>query len=300
MLSVASNKGGDPPFMRKPQKDTQKSPRLKTAIILLSVLLVISAGSIVARIVYLNFFAPTQMTVTVADNLIGEEASSRPEQGDSAATTDSTTLSQVSGVAGAQTDNANGQGGDSSVEHVSTQAQAAVLELYQGKPGDNEPFAARNLLPGDRVTKYFCVRTIHKAGTTLYFQTEVTEQTKQLGDVLHIRVTHMGSGEVLCDAPFSDIDGMEFAQYLAYNAQGETMSYYRVDVSLDTSVGNEYQAALLKADFIWYVRDEGTLAPPKTGDWTDLTLWITMAVSALLLILLTLYARRKKEDKQHG
>lgn len=300
MLSFASNKGGDPPFMRKPQKDKQKPPRLKIAIILLSVLLVISAGSIVARIVYLNFFAPTQATVTVPDNLIGEETSSRPEQGDSAATTDSPTLSQVSDVTGAQTDNANGQGGDSSVGSASTQAQAAVLELYQGKPGDNDPFAARNLLPGDRVTKYFCVRTSHKAGTTLYFQTEVTDQTKWLGNVLHIQVTHLGSGEVLCDAPFSEIDGMEFAQYLASNAQGETMSYYRVDVSLDTSVGNEYQSALLKADFNWYVRDESALTPPKTGDWTDLTLWIAMAVSALLLILLTLYARRKKEDKQHG
>ena len=69
--------------------------------------------------------------------------------------------------------------------------------------------------------------------------------------------------------------------------------------SLDTSVGNEYQAARLVADFEWYVEDEGGLTPPQTGDTTNLTLWITLAASSLLLILLLLLTRRRKEEGQH-
>lgn len=74
---------------------------------------------------------------------------------------------------------------------------------------------------------------------------------------------------VLCDAPFAEIDGKEFSELLTANAQEETVAYYQIDVSIDTSVGNEYQAAKLLADFAWYVKDEGGLTPPpQTGDTT--------------------------------
>lgn len=97
------------------------------------------------------------------------------------------------------------------------------------------------MLPGDSVTKYFCVRAYHDADIPLFFRADVTEQTKSLGDVLHIKVTRMDTGEVLCDAPFAEIDGKEFPELLAANAQEETTVYYQIDVSLDTSVGNEYR-----------------------------------------------------------
>ena len=127
----------------------------------------------------------------------------------------------------------------------------------------------------------------------------MTEQTKNLGDVLHIRVTHLETGKVLCDAPFAEVNGKEFPELLKSNNEKATTAYYQIDVSLDTSVGNEYQAAKLTADFKWYVKDEGSLTPPQTGDNTNITLWIVLAVSSFLLMLLLLWKRRK-EDEQHG
>ena len=165
--------------------------------------------------------------------------------------------------------------------------------MYEGQPGDNQRFEVSNMLPGDTETKHFCVKAYHDKDIELFFKADITGQTKNLGDVLHIKVTHLETGKVLCDAPFAEIDGKEFSELLKKNAAGETTAYYQIDVSLDTSVGNEYQAAELKADFAWYVKDEGGLTPPQTGDTTNLILWITLAASSLLLLVL-LWKRRKE------
>lgn len=279
----------------------KRSSRLKLAIIILAVLLLLSAGGLAARYVYLNFFAPTQATVTVPDNLIGEEPELSPSETSGASSVTSqlesgqgTTSAPVSGDETASRDHTSGTTDSGGTDRP----QAAKFELYQGKPGNNQKFEVRNMLPGDSVTQYFCVKASHGADIDLFFWADVTEQTKSLGDVLHIKVTHLDTGMVLCDAPFSEIDGQEFSELLKKNAQGETIAYYQIDVSLDTSVSNEYQAAMLQADFEWYVKDEGGLTPPpQTGDTTNIVLWAVLALSSLLLILLLLVTKRRKGDE---
>lgn len=284
----------------KPQ-NTNKSSPLKIMIIILAVLLVISAGGLAARYIYLQFFAPAQTTVTVPDNLIGEESTGAQETSAESSSHSETASPADDEAAVSQTDTANDSGESGTSSHVvEDKPTAAKLELYEGKPGDNQRFEVQNMLPGDSITKYYCVKAHHDADLELFFRAEITDQTKNLGDVLHIKVTRMETGKVLCDAPFSEIDGQEFSELLAQNAQGETTAYYQIDVSLDTSVGNEYQAAILQADFQWYVKDEGSLTPPQTGDNTNLTLWMILAASSLLLILLLLFGRRRKEAGQHG
>ena len=132
----------------------------------------------------------------------------------------------------------------------------------------------------------------------LFFRTKITGQTKNLGDVLHIKVTHLETGQVLCDAPFAEIDGKEFSELLKKNAAGETTAYYQIDVSLDTSVGNEYQAARLTADVEWYVKDGGGLTPPQTGEDTHILLWSILAVSSLLLIVVLWKCRKEGEQDE--
>lgn len=85
---------------------------------------------------------------------------------------------------------------------------------------------------------------------------------------------------------FPEIDGEAFSLLLTANEQGESIANYQIDVSLDTSVGNEYQAASLKADLNWYVEDDGGLTPPVTGENISLIIWIAVAFISLALILL--------------
>ena len=260
---------------------------LKITIIVLSLLVAASllalAAALAARYIYLALMEPTQATVTVPDNLVGEEG-------------------------GAQGPETTGEGGSGSGETGGTPSgeaspvQAHGLELYDAHPGDNERFEAVNLFPGDRITKYYCVRAYHDADVTLQFRADVTEETKNLGDVLRVKVTHLDTGEVLCDAPFSEIDGEAYAVVLPVNAQQETSAYYQVEVSLDTSVGNEYQAAHLKADLNWNVPGGvGLIESPDTGDAANTALWIVLTSSALtLIVLLAVAGRRRKGEAEHA
>ena len=280
---------------------------LRIAILLLAVLVVLSAGGLAARYVYLNFFAPSRATATVPDNLIGDgSGTGEPAEtgGDETAaptvpaeTTAGTSPSSAGGAAPEGEEPAkpeNTAGGGQTQAAPTDEPEAAVLELYQGHAGDNERFEARDMLPGDTVTKYFCIRAHHKNALELFFRTEVTEETKALGDVLQIRVVRLDTGEVLYNGSFAGADGQEFSETLAENVQGETTAYYRVDVSLDTSAGNEYQQAGLTADFEWFVKDEGSLEPPPTGVAANLTLWIVLAAASLTLVVLLILIRRKE------
>lgn len=55
----------------------EKKKKLKIAIIILAVLLVLSGGGLAARYIYLEYFAPAQTTATVPDNLIGDSPDGR-------------------------------------------------------------------------------------------------------------------------------------------------------------------------------------------------------------------------------
>lgn len=293
------------------QEQPSKAKRLKIAIIILAVLLILSGGGLAARYIYLQYFAPAQATATVPDNLIGDssqtDADSAPTENtlpaESGSDTEDTSNGQTDAPENSSPADSGATSGTADSRDTSPAADkpsAPVLELYAGRPDANQKFEAGNMLPGDSLTQYFCVRAYHDADITLFFKADVTEQTKNLGNVLHIKVTHLDTGKVLCDASFADIDGKEFSELLAANADGETTAYYQIDVSLDTSVGNEYQAARLLADFEWYVEDgDGLTPPPQTGDTTNLALWIILAASSLLLILLLLLGRQRKEAR-HG
>lgn len=286
-------------------ENTRKSTGWKIAIIVLAVLVIFSAGALAVRYIYLGHFASSQGTTTVPNNLIGEVedldqdaygvvgTNQQPSTQTAQTSTDTTSVSRNSGSTA---------GGRTSSGAAGSNAEAAVLELYQGRPGDNVKFEVGNMLPGDSVTKYFCVKVNHDADITLLFNAEVTGQSQNLGDVLHIKVTHLDTGTVLCDAPFSQVDRQEFSELLKQNAQNETIAYYQIDVSVDTSAGNEYQGAALTADFNWYVNEneEGTLTPPKTGDTTNIVLWAVLAVSAAGVLILLLKSRKGEKDYDHA
>lgn len=218
-----------------------KSSLWKVAAIILAILLVLSGGGLVARYIYLGYYAPRETTVTVPDNLIGEREGLRAEGGVEL-------ISVPQAGAGAAEEGA--------VMETAEEPQATVLELYDGQEDVNEAFAATGMLPGDTVTEYYCIRAYHEGDIELQFRTLVTEESKSLGNVLGIRVTHLDTGAVLCEGPFAEVAGTSYKEVLPGNEAGETTAYYQIDAWLDTSVGNEYQAARLMADFEWYVEEE--------------------------------------------
>lgn len=252
-------------------KEKQTPSGLKIAIIVLSVLLVLSVGGLAARCIYLAYFSPVQSTVTVSDNIIGKDnafafaaasdlkaeslnGAGAPRETAYSSNTMPMTLLSLSSVS---TDK-----GDTSAED---KPASVTIELYKNNPSDNEKFTAQNLFPGDIITKSYCVKVYHNDEVTLIFKPEVTDQIKNLGDILNIKVTHVQTGNVLCNAPFNQVKDTEFPLELAVGDSNETTVDFTIEVSLATSVGNEYMLSSLNADFNWMVSgdDDGSLVPPE-------------------------------------
>ncbi len=276
----------------------QKKNPVKIAIVLLAVLLGISILAL-AGLLFYNYFADGKpASASVPGNVIATSA--RADSGYAAAIAQNVTMRtaavRTAAMQGATMRTAAAQKSpQTAMASENAKAKAQMLQLYKNHPEDTVPFAADNLFPGDTITQYYGVKTSHKEDVTLLFRPDVTEETGDLGNVLHIKVTNMETGDVLCDGMFAEVDGKEVSQTLAANDGGESISYYEITVSLDTSAGNGYQAARLLADFHWYAAEEEDLIrPPQTGDNFMILLWVVIAVSASLLILLVLYKRGKE------
>lgn len=207
------------------------------------------------------------------------------------------------------------------------QDDSPSLELYKKHAQDNEAFQVSNMVPGDKVSQDFTVRIHHKEQVTLYFKGLVTKQSKDLGDVLQVRVTDKNSGKAICQGTFNTINNKEYSQEIAQSGSGQTDVTYQVDAWLDTSVGNAYQKAFLDADFQWYVKDDGNTEPTqpsdnpttptdptkpsqsgggsgsgshggltaRTGDTAHIVLWCVFAICALAIIILLIKSRRDKK-----
>lgn len=254
--------------------------KMKKVIIILIVLLLISGIGLAARYLYLKNLSDKPSTSTAPGNTIGENVVSGENEEE--VTTDG------SGQAQASVNN-----GSNTSDEVK---EAIKLEFHQSKTDDNTKFEVMNMLPGDGVSKSFEINVYHNSDIELFFAADVTDQTKDLADVLNIKIIREDTGSVLLNKPFAFADGEEVFQLLKAEDDEQTTVRFRIDVSLDKSVGNEYQNALLKADFKWYVKDDGSLVkPPKTGDKTDIILWILIADIAIMLSLAIVYKKKGRE-----
>lgn len=260
------------------------SKKTKTIIAILLCLIILSAGALTARVIYLNYFADKTVTTVVPDNLIGEDPESKPSNNNE---DNSNAPTNAETSAPSNTTDSNSQ-------------KATSIELYKGKASDNEKFTVNNMLPGDTEIKYFAVKVNHHKNVDVFFNAEVTEQTKALGEVLHIKVTHLENEKVLYDGTFADLNKDGYSELFATNNSTETVAYYKIEVSLPTSVGNEHQQAKLMADFNWSVLDTDALDSPQTGDTSNIVLWFVLMLSSLAMMIILLFFRRKIEEEKYA
>ncbi len=131
---------------------------------------------------------------------------------------------------------------------VYVSASADVLSLYKNKETDNAPFRVENMFPGDSIEKPYCVRVSYNGTITVHFRADVQPQYEELAKVLECEVSidgnpvYTGLLRDMRDITHT-ITGVNRTQDLDY----------KIIVSLDTSVGNEYQNKILVADFVWWV-----------------------------------------------
>ncbi len=264
-------------------KEKKQLPaNIRLVIVILLTLVILSTGALACRLIYLNFFADNTATAIVPDNVIGEGAQPNKVPAVRVIRTGARPLADDT---------------SSPAEEVE---DAASISLYKGQDTDNAPFRTENMLPGDREVRYFAVQVNHHADVTVYFRAQVTEQTQHLAEILQLRVTHVESGKVLYEGSFAQMNARGYGELFSADSSTETVAYYKIEVSLPTSAGNEYQGARLMADFQWFVQDTEPLDPPATGDSSRILLYSLMMFGALAGILILLFSRRRDKEEDHA
>lgn len=262
-----------------------KSNKLKAAIIILSVLLALSISALCATLVYYYIKPSDTASVSAPDNVITPDTTYNAKKASSEtslkpSTDDSDTAAAVA--------NASELSGES----------AEKLYLYKANPDDNTSFNVGNMLPGDSITKYYCVKTTYKNNVTVRYHADIRSGSYTLAKALNCRIKLITTGETLYDGAIGDMP-KSLNYTLPYKkSSGDAELYYEITAYLDTSVGNDCANRSLTADFRWWVEDTENLDNPNTGILTAVFPWIILAGGLLLAILLIASKCRKEEQNE--
>lgn len=251
----------------------KQNKKLRIVIIVLAALLVVSAAALTGTLLYNHFSHAEPATVDVPGNII------TPESEDSSAPAKETAA-----------DGSSSQESAASASVSGTKADA--LSLYSKRPEENTPFSVTNMFPGDAETKYYRVKVSYKGDVVLRYHADIRPGYGKLAEVLKVKIRLPDTNELLYDGLMRDMPkSLSYALHTSQSTQSEI--YYEITAYLDTSVGNEYQNKELTADFRWWVEEVDNLDPPYTGVTAATYLWVALAGSSLLCLLILLAKRRK-------
>ena len=295
-----------------------RKKKIKTAIIVLSVLLSVSLLALGGTIAYNKLAKSEPAVVTVPENLItpedgtdaadttASEGSDNSDETNKAETSPSPISSDSTQDNSENTPQSSLQTGEQTDGQTTTQAigtepkKAATIELYDKQAEDNTPFNVTNMFPGDSEMKYFRVRVSYHDKVTVHYKATVREGYEKLAEVLKVKIKLLTTGETMYDGLMKDMP--DSVTYNLASAESTTDElYYEITAYLDTSVGNEYQNKDLVADFSWWVEETGNLEPsPKTGDNSHILLFATLAAVSAFMMIFLLFIRRRKEEEENA
>lgn len=172
--------------------------------------------------------------------------------------------------------------------------EANVITINKHSKSENNSFNLSNMLPGDIKTEYYCIQVSYVDTVLLKYSANIKEELGDLSNVLTIKVKLMNTNEVLYNGTLKDIP-KTINYSITSNKNTTDELYYEITISLDKSVGNEYQDKKILIDFKWEV-DSDNLENPYTSD--NILLWIVLSASSgLIIILILLIFKRERKDE---
>ncbi len=167
------------------------------------------------------------------------------------------------------------------------------LSLHRFSPEEKEKFTAQNMLPGDCVSKEYEIAVSFKDCIDLCFYAPIKEDVLSVSDVLKCSVAIKDSGQILYDGLLKDMPSC--LTYRLYSKEKATKNVtYLISVYLDTSVGNEYMSGKLTADFNWWAENRENLISPETGFYGFIpVLYALIALTSFLVIIITVIKRKR-------
>ncbi len=133
-----------------------------------------------------------------------------------------------------------------------------IVWILEEDASQNVPFSVRNMFPGDVEKKDFTINVSHTKPISVYYHADIREGYEKLAEVLKVKIELPEKNVLLYDGLMRDMP-ISLEHKLAAD---EKKIVYRITAYLDTSVGNDYQAQRLIADFRWwYAKEDGGVLP---------------------------------------
>lgn len=261
------------------KKQTGKKS-IRILIIVLVILLAVSGTALAGTVLYRHFYQPQGSPAVVPDNVISPEkersASATPVR---AVTLSHRTVNTVKAApmtvtAMAATPMTVRTVSAKSVVVDKAEGEEVTLKLYRNHAEESTPFQVNNMFPGDAEQKSYFLEVSYKGNLTVHFRADVRSGYEKLAEVLKCRVS-LGDGTLLYDGLMKDMPN-SIPYTLPYSSGTTETVVYDITAYLDTSVGNEYMAKELYADFRWWVNEDGggsdkPVDPTDPSDPTDPT-----------------------------
>ncbi len=204
----------------------------------------------------------------------------------------------------------------SSMTVFAAETDEEKIRLNKPNQSGNTAFSVENMFPGDAVSKEVTVKVKHKEPIILYYCAEIRPEYEKLAEVMMVKIELSKKNITLYDGLMRDMPG-SLEHLLAADEKEIT---YRITAYLDTSVGNEYQYQRFVADFYWWYAEEpdsekpddekpddgkqerpipsDSQDDPKTGDNSNILLYIVMVLGALSVIFFLLILKKQKKEEE--
>lgn len=234
-------------------KHEKRSKSIRVCIVILAILLAMSVAALAGLLLY-DRLRPQEAPAVSPDNVIA------PGQMSAASALRGTTLA-YGFVPVAQP--ARVYAGTVLVDQAA--GETVTLKLYRDHAEASAPFQAGNLFPGDAVTKRYALEVSYRGSVTVRFHADIRSGYEKLAEVLKCRVA-IEDGATLYDGLMRDMP-QSVSYTLPASTDGTTATVsYVLTAYLETSVGNEYMAKELYADFRWWVDEERSDTPTGPTD----------------------------------
>lgn len=125
------------------------------------------------------------------------------------------------------------------------------LTIYRNHPDDSTPFSVKNMFPGDVETKDYFLAVSYRGSITVHFHADIRPGYEKLAEVLKCKVVLLNNEEILYDGLMRDMPASIEHELVSSGKTTDELTY-EITTYLETSVGNEYMAKELVADFCWW------------------------------------------------
>ena len=225
----------------------KRSRKIRITIIVLSVLLAASLFALAETYSRARLSGEAGDTAVVEDNFITTEKSSERVGLSGTAGEAETACTKFGSIANSLIRPIRGY-----IAGCYAYAADNEITLSGANASENVRFDLGNMFPGDKETKTFRVKVKHSGTVKVHCEAVVNTADTAAAKAMKVQVKIGRDGTEIYDGEMLDMP--DKAVY-TLGGSGTTELEYKITAYIETSVGNEFQNKMIRADFKWWLEE---------------------------------------------